>query len=49
MARLSYEGRLDIAYTMDRGSMPTTFPVMLSDEQALQWAECVSALASRDN
>ena len=49
MARLSYEGRLDIAYTMDGGSMPTTFPVMLSDEQALQWAECVSALASRDN
>lgn len=49
IARLSYEGRLDIAYTMDDGSMPTTFPVLLTDEQALQWAECVSALAGRDS
>ena len=48
MARLSYEGRLDVAYTMAGGSMPTTFPVILTDDQATQWAECSSALASRD-
>jgi hypothetical protein len=48
MTRLSYEGQLDVAYTMEDGSMPTTFPVMLTDEQALQWAECTSALAGRD-
>ena len=46
--RMSDEGRLDVAYTMEGGSMPTTFPVMLNDEQAVQWADCVSALASRD-
>ena len=48
MLRMSDEGRLDVAYTMEGGSMPTTFPVTLTDEQALQWADCTSALASRD-
>lgn len=48
MLRMSDEGRLDVAYTMEGGSMPTTFPVMLTDEQALQWADCTSALAGRD-
>lgn len=48
MLRLSDEGRLDVAYTMQGGSMPTTFPVTLSDEQAQQWADCTSTLASRD-
>lgn len=48
VARMSTEAQLDVAYTMEGGSMPTTFPVMLSDEQGLQWSECVSALLSRD-
>lgn len=48
MTRLSHEGVLNVAYTMEGGSMPTTFPVMLSQEQAIQWAECTSALAGRD-
>lgn len=48
MLRLSDEGRLDVAYTMQGGSMPTTFPVTLSDEQAQQWADCTTTLASRD-
>jgi hypothetical protein len=48
MLRLSDEGRLDVAYTMQGGSMPTTFAVTLSDEQAQQWADCTSTLASRD-
>ena len=48
MARMSGEGRLDVAYTMEGGSMPTTFPVMLTEEQSIQWAECTSALAGRD-
>ena len=48
MLRLSDEGRLDVAYTMQGGSMPTTFPVTLSDEQAQQWADCTSTLAGRD-
>jgi hypothetical protein len=48
MLRLSDEGRLDVAYTMPGGSMPTTFPVTLSDEQAQQWADCTSTLAGRD-
>lgn len=46
--RMSSERRLDVAYTMDGGTMPTTFPVLLSEEQSLQWAECISALARRD-
>lgn len=48
LARMSYEGRLDVAYTLESGAMPTTFPVMLTDEQADQWGECVAALAGRD-
>jgi hypothetical protein len=48
MLRLSDEGRLDVAYTMQGGSMPTTFPVTLSDEQAQQWADCTITLAGRD-
>ncbi len=48
MTRLSAEGQLNVAYTMAGGSMPTTFPVMLTDQQARQWAECTSALAGRD-
>ena len=48
MFRQSDEGRLNVAYTMQGGSMPTTFPVTLSDEQAQQWADCTSALAGRD-
>jgi hypothetical protein len=48
LLRMSDERRLDVAYTMEGGSMPTTFPVALTDEQALQWADCTSALASRD-
>jgi hypothetical protein len=46
--RMADEGQLDVAYTMEGGSMPTTFPVTFTDEQAAQWAECTSALASRD-
>ncbi len=46
--RMSDEGQLDVAYTMEGGSMPTTFPVILTSEQALQWADCTSALAGRD-
>lgn len=49
LARLSYEGVLNVAYTMEGGFMPTTFPVTLSPEQAVQWAECTSALAGRDS
>ena len=49
MLRMSSERRLDVAYTMDGGSMPTTFTVALTDEQAVQWADCTSALASRDH
>lgn len=48
MLRMSDEGQLDVAYTMEGGSMPTTFPVALTNEQAVQWAESTSALASRD-
>ena len=48
MLRMSDEGQLDVAYTMEGGSMPTTFPVTLTNEQAVQWADCTSALASRD-
>lgn len=48
MIRMSTEGQLDVAYTMEGGSMPTTFPVMLTDEQARQWTECTSELAGRD-
>lgn len=49
MTRMSTEGRLEVAYTMRGGSMPTTFPVTLTNEQAMQWAECTSALAGRDS
>ncbi len=48
LTRMSSDGQVDIAYTMEGGSMPTTFPVVLTDEQASQWGECVSALAGRD-
>ena len=48
MKRMSEERRLDVAYTMEGGSMPMTFPVMLTDEQALQWRDCINALARRD-
>lgn len=48
LARMSNEGQFDVAYTMEGGSMPTTFPVLLTDEQANQWGECVSTLAGRD-
>ena len=49
MLRISNEARLDVAYTMDGGAMPTTFPVVLSLEQAEQWSECTGALADRDS
>ena len=49
MLRMSEEGRLDIAYTYGDGKMPTVFPVTLTDNQALDWAECISSLASRDH
>ncbi len=49
MMRMSSEGRLDVAYTYGEGSMPTTFPVILTDEQADEWGECIRALASRDD
>jgi len=48
LLRMSDEGQLDVAYTMEGGSMPTSFPVTLTDEQAVQWADCTSALAARD-
>lgn len=49
VARLTSEGRLDVAYTYGGGSMPMTFPVTLASEQAAAWGECVTALAGRDS
>jgi hypothetical protein len=46
--RLAGEGRLDVAYTYGGGTLATTFSVVLSEEQAAKWGDCVSALAKRD-
>lgn len=48
IGRLSAEGALDVAYTLEGGSMPMTFGVQLSDEQTTTWGQCVDALISRD-
>jgi hypothetical protein len=49
LVRVATEGRLDVAYTMAGGSMPTTVPVVLTREQAREWADCTSALSGRDS
>ena len=48
IARLAAEGRMNVAYTIDGGSMPTTFPIQLTDEMSGEWGECVRALVGRD-
>lgn len=48
LLRIATEGRLDVAYTIGDGSMPTTFPVMFSSAQSEEWLDCISALARRD-
>lgn len=48
IARLTAESRLDVAYTLDGGSMPMTFPVQLTEDMSEQWGDCVEALAGRD-
>lgn len=48
ISRIATEGRLDVAYTIGDGSMPTTFPVMFSNTQTEEWLDCVTALTRRD-
>lgn len=42
------KGSLTLAYTMGRGSMPSTFPVEISNDHAGKWSECFTNLISRD-
>ena len=49
LVRITTEGRLDIAYAMGEGSVPTTFPVVFTDEQSSRWGDCVTALSGRDS
>lgn len=37
-------GRFTVAYTINSGSMPTTFDVVMSEEARQNYGECVSAL-----
>lgn len=48
IARLGYEQRLDVAYTLRDGAMAMLVPISLSEEQAESWDECVQALLTRD-
>lgn len=48
ISRIAFERRLDVAYTLNGGSMPMAFPVTLTAEQAQIWSDCVDALVTRD-
>jgi hypothetical protein len=38
------QGQFTVAYTLEGGSMPTTFQVILSDDQAASYSDCLGAL-----
>jgi hypothetical protein len=38
------QGQFTVAYTFEGGSMPTTFEVILSDEQVARYSDCLGAL-----
>lgn len=45
---IKFQNRLNVAYTLGDGTMPTTFPVEFSDEASEAWGTCVEALVNRD-
>jgi|LauGreSBDMM110SN_4_FD.fasta_scaffold24787_2 hypothetical protein len=49
IVQIGVTGRFDVAYTLNGGSVPMTFPIQLSDQQAKDWDECVDALLSLDS
>ncbi|MGA0544192.1 hypothetical protein ACO2Q1_02855 [Brevundimonas sp. VNH65] len=45
---ISFQNRLDVAYTLENGTVPMIFAVDFTPEHGEAWERCVSALTGRD-